>query len=249
MVDLQSLKNADNFVLSLLERPPFSYVIRIIAWLPVLLSAALLLMGYYGFVVIVCYQHLFFHGYSLLGAFGATTFSVLWVIGVTCFCKATFCSPGTVPQSFKEKFANAQAEASATHQTSLVSEKPVDVQCVPTTGGSKNTGTDVRQKELEALKNGFIVCSRCDEPRPPRSHHCKHCKKCVLKMDHHCPIVNNCIGHKNHKFFILTILYCFVGCFEAFLIGMVWLFAAGLPVLSVREFCCYNFVLFILIIM
>lgn len=33
------------------------------------------------------------------------------------------------------------------------------------------------------------------------------CGKCIMKMDHHCPWVGNCIGHRNHKFFWQFLLY------------------------------------------
>merc|ERR1711862_684872 len=47
---------------------------------------------------------------------------------------------------------------------------------------------------------------------PERAHHCKVCGRCVLRMDHHCPWVGNCIGFKNHKFFILMTFYGTLAC-------------------------------------
>ncbi|KAK4809994.1 hypothetical protein QYF61_004901 [Mycteria americana] len=59
---------------------------------------------------------------------------------------------------------------------------------------------------------GVRFCDRCQLIKPDRCHHCSVCAICVLKMDHHCPWVNNCIGFSNYKFFLLFLAYALLYC-------------------------------------
>lgn len=60
--------------------------------------------------------------------------------------------------------------------------------------------------------NKFTFCTKCELWRPPRCHHCSTCGRCVLRMDHHCPWVNNCIGYNNLRYFILSLSFLTIGC-------------------------------------
>jgi len=50
-------------------------------------------------------------------------------------------------------------------------------------------------------------CKWCGKYKPDRCHHCRVCRTCVLKMDHHCPWIYNCVGHGNYKYFFLLLVY------------------------------------------
>jgi len=55
-------------------------------------------------------------------------------------------------------------------------------------------------------------CKWCAKYKPDRCHHCRICRTCILKMDHHCPWIYNCVGFKNHKYFFLLLLYSAIDC-------------------------------------
>jgi len=51
-------------------------------------------------------------------------------------------------------------------------------------------------------------CKWCGKYKPDRCHHCRVCRICILKMDHHCPWIYNCVGFANYKSFMLLLFYC-----------------------------------------
>eukprot|EP00746_Dinoflagellata_sp_MGD_P008648 gnl/MRDRNA2_/MRDRNA2_117330_c0_seq1.p1 gnl/MRDRNA2_/MRDRNA2_117330_c0~~gnl/MRDRNA2_/MRDRNA2_117330_c0_seq1.p1 ORF type:complete len:299 (-),score=24.49 gnl/MRDRNA2_/MRDRNA2_117330_c0_seq1:99-995(-) len=64
-----------------------------------------------------------------------------------------------------------------------------------------------QQPERCWLPGSPSFCNKCLIWRPERSHHCKSLGICVLRMDHFCPWIGNCVGFRNHKQFVLMNLY------------------------------------------
>jgi len=55
-------------------------------------------------------------------------------------------------------------------------------------------------------------CKWCGKYKPDRCHLCRVCKTCILKMDHHCPWIYNCVGFHNYKYFFLVLFYAVLLC-------------------------------------
>ncbi|KAF9122598.1 hypothetical protein BGW39_009635 [Mortierella sp. 14UC] len=79
---------------------------------------------------------------------------------------------------------------------------------------AENEGTHFQDvlMEMESFTEFPPTCKRCHLPKPERTHHCSVCKKCILKYDHHCPWIHNCVGHFNHRYFLMFLTYLTTAC-------------------------------------
>lgn len=60
---------------------------------------------------------------------------------------------------------------------------------------------------LNDPNQGIRFCRKSQAIKPDRSHYDSMTQQVVLKMDHYCPWVANCIGYSNYKFFVLFLFY------------------------------------------
>ena len=76
--------------------------------------------------------------------------------------------------------------------------------CVLTDPGIMRPG---QEPNVKSPNEKHAICDKSKVWKPVRAHYCRECCQCVFKMDHHCPWINNCVGHRNMKYFMLLNLY------------------------------------------
>jgi len=114
-------------------------------------------------------------------------FHYITVLLLVCYVRSIIVHPGEIPENDPQWQYLPQDSRST---TSLV---PMGLQEMKRTGLRRH-------------------CKWCGKYKPDRCHHCRVCKACILKMDHHCPWIYNCVGFANYKFFFLLLLYSMSDC-------------------------------------
>ncbi|CAC5414537.1 unnamed protein product [Mytilus coruscus] len=197
-----------------------------VRWFPVVFITAVIVWSYYAYVVALCVYTvpsiaekviylLIYHPILVifLWAYAKTIFTDVWngsvprsvskhpVSLLTCmwaYAKTIFTDVGSVPRSFYltvQEINRLERERGEEAQKNILLELAKDKPILNRThAGSAR------------------YCEKCKCIKPDRAHHCSVCGQCVLKMDHHCPWVNNCVGFTNYKYFVLFLGYGLLYC-------------------------------------
>eukprot|EP00920_Eleutheroschizon_duboscqi_P009989 GHVT01023307.1.p1 GENE.GHVT01023307.1~~GHVT01023307.1.p1 ORF type:complete len:315 (+),score=50.74 GHVT01023307.1:438-1382(+) len=113
-------------------------------------------------------------------------FFALWALALWSYLACCLARPGPIPPGW------------AADNSSAFSSLP-----------ASRAGVDLARRWHPGQSS---YCRKCKSQRPERAHHCSTCATCILRLDHHCPWVGNCVGFSNHKSFLLFNLWTSLAC-------------------------------------
>ena len=179
--------------------------IRICKWIPVVVISSVLFWGYYAYNIELCVKSI---QSVILKTFLLVCFQFFFFMCLWSYYQTIFTKPAQVPREFwlrQEEMTKLNIEPTEEARKALF-------ECI------------ISERNLPILgrtfKQGFRTCEKCNLLKPDRAHHCSVCDACILKMDHHCPWVNNCVCFSNYKFFVLFLGYSLALCSWSALVSL-----------------------------
>ncbi|OIW09816.1 hypothetical protein TanjilG_32254 [Lupinus angustifolius] len=169
---------------------------RFLGSIMILFVLSIVAFSYYALVVANYGPALFIGGLRSLTAFCVLLlFHSLLAMLLWSYFSVVFTDPGHVPSSWRPNIDEERSDADPLVEAAYM-------------------GSDVLSNELNASGGQDYrrvrYCRKCNQFKPPRCHHCSVCRRCILKMDHHCIWVVNCVGALNYKYFLLFLFYTFL---------------------------------------
>uniref|UniRef100_A0ABD2WTX7 Palmitoyltransferase n=1 Tax=Trichogramma kaykai TaxID=54128 RepID=A0ABD2WTX7_9HYME len=165
--------------------------IRICKWFPVLFILTITAWSYYAFVVPFCMNMV---SNKVAQAIYLIIFHIFFILLIWSYWKTVATNLIKIPEKFILQQDSLDRMQALIGNNDAMSEVLNDY--------AKDLPVVTR-----TIKGEIRFCEYCKIVKPDRCHHCSVCSQCVLKMDHHCPWVNNCVGFHNYKFFILFLGY------------------------------------------
>uniref|UniRef100_A0A6I8R5F6 Palmitoyltransferase n=1 Tax=Xenopus tropicalis TaxID=8364 RepID=A0A6I8R5F6_XENTR len=126
-------------------------------------------------------------------------FHFLYLLCVWCYLRTVITPPAVPPAKFRLSEADKQLYLSDERQEVL---QEILIRMAK----------DLPIHNTQGSRRAYRYCMICQGLKPDRCYHCPVCDICVLKLDHHCVFLNNCVGFSNYKFFLLCVLYALLMC-------------------------------------
>ncbi|XP_023251730.1 palmitoyltransferase ZDHHC2 isoform X1 [Seriola lalandi dorsalis] len=168
---------------------------RVLYWIPVLFIALIVAWSYYAYVLQLCIESIEDTGQKVVYLL---VYHAIFIMFVWAYWQTIFTKPMNPLKEFHLSYSDKELlerEDRGESQQEILRRIAKDLPIYTRT----NSGA-------------IRFCDRCQLLKPDRCHHCSVCDKCILKMDHHCPWVNNCVGFSNYKYFMLFLAYSLLYC-------------------------------------
>lgn len=179
-------------------------------------------------------------------------------IFIWCWITAAVIDPGLVTNDLKNRKIKVYSSDEKSYFHYLTEKKEINDNTISENDSFLKNRKDEENNNVEnnyfycdalsLIRNGQMpeclldlpVCEICKVPRPPGAAHCSSCRCCVLRRDHHCAILGQCVGDRNIKSFFLSFIYSATFFFLHFAAALWYLIKTADRFLSIT-----NIVIFI----
>ncbi|KAF9947004.1 Palmitoyltransferase zdhhc14, partial [Modicella reniformis] len=130
-----------------------------------------------------------FHAFTL-GPAAPIIQAYLFIVSFSSMLKTSWTDPGVLPRDI---------------DSDPPVDPPADIDINSASFYPPRSPPRLKEVQVGMYTVRLKYCDTCKIYRPPRCSHCRQCDNCVEDEDHHCIWLNNCIGRRNYRYFLIFV--------------------------------------------